>query len=74
MQKKGNLTDAELGRYSSVKPVTVHSYAATNLVSAAKDLQEEDDEDSIDFNEVARSTDVTWFFAPPGAQFRNGCT
>ena len=55
------------------KPATVHSDAGSNLASAAKDLQEEDSGDSIDFNEVARATGVTWVFAPPGAQFRNGC-
>ena len=72
MQKKGTLTDSELGRYSSVKPVTVHSGAGTHLVSTAKNLQVEDDGDFIDFNEVARYT-VVMFFVPTGAQFRNGC-
>ena len=56
------------------KPATVYSDAGSNLASAAKDLQEEDSGDPIDFNEVARSTGVTWYFAPPGAQFRNGCS
>ena len=61
--------------YDCGKPATVHSDAGTNLVSASKDLQTgEVGDDTIDYQEVARSTGVAWFFAPPGAQFRNGCT
>ena len=49
------------------KPSTVYSDMGTNIASAAKDVTEE-----IDFQLIARSTGVTWFFAPPAAQFRNG--
>ena len=49
------------------KPSTVYSDVGTNIVSAAKDVTE-----GIDFQQIANSTGVTWFFAPPAAQFRNG--
>ena len=57
------------------KPATVYSDAGTNLVSAAKDLQDDGEVGvTFDFSEIVQTTGVTWFFAPPGAQFRNGCS
>ena len=53
----------------------MHSDAGTNLVRAAKDMEanKEEEETKFDFRKVAKMTGVAWFFAPPGAQFRNGC-
>jgi hypothetical protein len=69
------LLDWEQHIHDCGNPSNVHSDAGSNLVSAANDLQSSEvSDDSIDYHEVARTTGVAWLFAPPGAQFRNGCT
>ena len=57
----------------------VFAYVAVSFgdkpAAALLDLQDDGEVGvTFDFSEIVQTTGVTWFFAPPGAQFRNGCS